>query len=166
MRLNNFLRNIFAIPLLSFALTICLCAQGSQPRGAGSTDERQIKQVLARYAESIDEADVRLASKVWLNSPAVSFIHPQGDEQGFAQIEHNFYQSLMRDTFSERHLKPRDVAIHVYGRSAWVEFFWDFDAKVRKDGSSISTHGRETQVYWKMKTGWRLVHVHYSGMPA
>src|SRR4029078_7152999 len=94
MTLNNFLRNIFAIPLLSFALTICLCAQGSQPRGAGSTDERQIKQVLARYAESIDEADVRLASKVWLNSPAVSFIHPQGDEQGFAQIEHNFYQSL------------------------------------------------------------------------
>jgi ketosteroid isomerase-like protein len=27
------------------------------------------------------------------------------------------------------------------------------------------THGRETQVYRKMADGWRLVHVHYSGMP-
>ena len=29
----------------------------------------------------------------------------------------------------------------------------------------IMTHGRETQVYRKMKGRWQLVHVHYSGMP-
>ena len=72
---------------------------------------------------------------------------------------------LMRETFSKRKLSPRDVAVHVYGNSAWVEFDWDFVAKFRKDRSPITTHGRETQVYWKMPDGWRLVHVHYSGMP-
>jgi len=46
-----------------------------------------------------------------------------------------------------------------------AEFYWDFVAKLRKDGSPITTHGRETQVYRKMQDGWRLVHVHYSGMP-
>jgi ketosteroid isomerase-like protein len=46
-----------------------------------------------------------------------------------------------------------------------VEFYWDFVAKFRKDGSSITTHGRETQVYRRTPEGWRLVHVHYSGMP-
>jgi len=29
----------------------------------------------------------------------------------------------------------------------------------------IATHGRETQVYRKVDGAWRLVHVHYSGMP-
>jgi hypothetical protein len=71
----------------------------------------------------------------------------------------------MRDTFSKRKLSPRDVAVHVYGNSAWVEFDWDFVAELRKDRSAISAHRRETQVYWKMPDGWRLVHVHYSGMP-
>jgi ketosteroid isomerase-like protein len=38
-------------------------------------------------------------------------------------------------------------------------------AKLRKDGSPIATHGRETQVNRKLQGAWRLVHVHYSGMP-
>jgi len=52
-----------------------------------------------------------------------------------------------------------------YGDSAWAEFYWDFAAKFKKDGSPLTTHGRETQVYRKTADGWRLVHVHYSGMP-
>jgi ketosteroid isomerase-like protein len=71
----------------------------------------------------------------------------------------------MGDTFSERKLTPRDISVHVYGDSGWAEFYWDFAAKFKKDGSPLTTHGRETQVYRKMADGWRLVHVHYSGMP-
>ena len=55
--------------------------------------------------------------------------------------------------------------MQVLGDAAVAEFYWDFVAKFRKDGSPISTHGRETQVYRKTSDGWRLVHVHYSGMP-
>jgi hypothetical protein len=53
----------------------------------------------------------------------------------------------------------------VYRGAAGAEFYWDFVAKFRKDGSLITTHGRETQVYWKMRGRWPLVHVHYSGIP-
>lgn len=121
--------------------------------------------MVAKYARSVDEADTTLAAQVWLDSPDVSFIHPLGHEHGFDQIKQNVYKHLMSETFSERKLSPRDVAVHANGNSAWVEFYWDFAAKVRKDGSPITTHGRETHVYWKMPDGWRLVHVHYSGMP-
>ncbi len=38
-------------------------------------------------------------------------------------------------------------------------------AGFRKDGSPVATRGRETQIYQKEQGGWRLVHVHYSGMP-
>ena len=125
----------------------------------------EIRHRIAQYAESIDKADTELASKVWLNSIEASFIHPLGHEHGFEQIKQNVYGHLMGETFSERKLTPRDIAIHVYGSSAWAEFYWDFNAKFRKDSSPIATHGRETQVYWKTQDGWRLVHVHYSGMP-
>ncbi len=71
----------------------------------------------------------------------------------------------MGETLSERQLRVKDVSIHVYGDAAWAEFNWDFTAKFRKDGSPVATRGRKTQIYHKEQGGWRLVHVHYSGMP-
>lgn len=125
----------------------------------------EIRRIIGNYAKSVDEADTTLASQIWWDSPEVSFIHPLGHEHGFEQIKQNVYRRLMGDTFSERKLSIHDVSVHVYGDAAWAEFYWDFVAKFRKDGARITTHGRETQVYRKGQRGWRLVHVHYSGMP-
>jgi hypothetical protein len=33
---------------------------------------------------------------------------------------------------------------------------------MRKDGSAVTTHGVETQIYRKQAGTWCLVHVHYS----
>ena len=95
----------------------------------------------------------------------MSFTDPVGEEHGLAQIQQNVYTNLMGGMFSERHLEPHDIEVHVYGDAAWSEFLWDFHAKLRKDGSPVITHGRETEVYRKEKNGWRIVHVHYSAMP-
>jgi ketosteroid isomerase-like protein len=63
-------------------------------------------------------------------------------------------------------LTVRDVTVHVYGDSAWAEFYWRFVAKLRSNGSTVVTDGRETQIYRKVdRDRWALVHVHYSGMP-
>ena len=125
----------------------------------------EIKSVIAKYAKSVDAADTNVASQVWLDSPEASFIHPLGHEHGFEEIKQNVYKRLMGETFSERKLSVHDVAVQMLGDAAVAEFYWDFSAKFRKDGSPITTHGRETQVYRKTSDGWRLVHVHYSGMP-
>ena len=131
-----------------------------------TADREQIRSLISKYAQSIDSADVNLAAEIWLNSPDVSFIHPLGHERGFAEIKKNVYQHLMGDTFSERKLTTHDISVHVYGDSAVAEFYWDFVAKFRKDGSALTTHGRETQIYHRENGDWRLLHVHYSGMPA
>ncbi len=133
--------------------------------GQSTSESDQIKQMVSKYAQSVDAAETNLAVEVWLDSPDVSFIHPLGHEHGFDQIKQNVYEHLMGETFSERKLSPRDVSVHVFQDCAWVEFYWDFNARFRKDGAAVTTHGRETQVYWKTKEGWRLVHVHYSGTP-
>jgi ketosteroid isomerase-like protein len=130
-----------------------------------SADADAIGRIISKYAESIDAADTTLAAQIWWDSPEVSFIHPLGHEHGFDQIKANVYTRLMGETFSERKLTPRDITIHVYGDAAWAEFYWEFNAKFRKDGKPIATHGRETQIYRKMQGNWRIIHVHYSGMP-
>jgi len=143
--------------------------EGSQPQAAAGADKgadvEALKALIAKYAQSIDAVDTNLAAEVWLDSPDVSFIHPLGHEHGFEQVKANVYKRLMGGMFSERKLSPRDISVHVHGDSAWAEFYWDFAAKLRTDGSAVTTHGRETQVYWKVDGRWRLVHVHYSGMP-
>jgi Xaa-Pro aminopeptidase len=139
----------------------CACASSTDT----SADAAAIHGLIEKYAKSVDDADTRLAAEVWWTSPDVSFIHPLGHEHGFEQIKQNVYTRLMGETFSERNLSPRDISVHVYGDSAWAEFYWDFSAKFRKDGSPITTRGRETQLYRKIDSRWRLVHVHYSGMP-
>jgi ketosteroid isomerase-like protein len=128
-------------------------------------DIEQIKLAISRYAKSIDEADVALASRVWSDTAEVSFIHPLGHEHGLEQIKQNVYTRVMGGVFSERKLSPHDISVHVLGEAAWAEFYWDFAAKLRKDGSPVETHGRETQIYHREQGHWRLVHVHYSGMP-
>ena len=129
------------------------------------TDGSVIRSLIENYAKSVDAADTALAAEVWLDSPDVSFIHPLGHEHGFEQIKQNVYLRLMGDTFSERKLTVHDISLHVYGDAAWAEFYWGFAAKFRKDGSPLTTHGRETQLYRREQGRWRLVHVHYSGMP-
>jgi len=124
-----------------------------------------IRQLFMTYANSIDSADTNLADQLFSSGPEVTFIHPRGEEHGRDQIEADVYKNLMGGTFSERKLTPKDIAIHVYGNAAWSEFNWDFVAKLRKDGSPFHSQGRETQIYHRENDHWRIVHVHYSGVP-
>lgn len=58
-----------------------------------------------------------------------------------------------------------DLSVHEDGDHAWVEFYWRFDAIMRQDRTLLHTEGRETQVLRRIGETWRIVHVHYSGMP-
>ena len=151
-------------------LGIVLCAAVGFVRLTSATESNsdvgQLQNLITTYRLSIDRADTTLANQIWSNAPEVSFIHPLGEEHGRAQVDQDVYQKLMGDTFSQRSLSVTDVSIHVYGDAAWSEFHWDFIAKFRKNGAPLHTLGRETQVYHKEQGHWRIVHVHYSGMPA
>jgi hypothetical protein len=139
-------------------------SENADPRDAGA-DVKEITAQIAKYAKSVDDVDTNLAAQVWWDSPEVSFVHPLGHDHGFEQIKADIYEKIMGGLFSERHLSPYGIAVHLYGDSAVAEFYWDFNAKMKKDGSPITTHGRETQIYERKQNVWRLVHVHYSEMP-
>ena len=86
----------------------------------------------------------------------------QREEHGFEAIKRQVFQNIMGGMFSARDLEVQGAAIHVSGNTGWSEFHWVFHATMRKDGSAVTTHGVETQVYRRESGKWRLVHVHYS----
>jgi ketosteroid isomerase-like protein len=125
----------------------------------------RIRAVLEKYATSIDNADVSLASEIWSQEPGVTFIHPLGTEHGFKQIADHVYIGMMAGMFSKRELILHEPSIHIYRDAAWSEMTWTFHATT-KDGKVVTNEGRETQVYHKEHGVWRIVLVHYSGPPA
>jgi len=150
---------------LAFLAILVLIVPGitAAAQGTGS-DEEQIRGILQKYSTSIDNADVALASEIWSHDPGVTFIYPLGTAHGFEQIADEVYIGAMRTMFSKRELILHQPVIHVYADAAWSEMTWTFHA-TKKDGSAITTEGRETQVYHKEQGAWRIVLVHYSGPP-
>ena len=117
--------------------------------------------LVTKYTTSIEKADTTLGSKLWAHTGEVSFIRPGGNEHGWNEIK-NIYK-IFRDNFSDRKLTFSNLRTAVYGDVAWVTFFWVFDAKM--NNTSIQTKGRETEIWRKINSEWRLVHIHYSDMP-
>ena len=122
-----------------------------------------IKTQIERYKNSINTADAKQGAALFSQGSEVSFIHPRGHEHGWAAIEKGIY-AMFAETFVKRDLKTSDEHISVYGDTAWAEFYWVFDATL-KDNTPLQTKGRETQIWKKEGTEWRLTHVHYSALP-
>ena len=156
------MRNQILIAAIAFLLPACACGQTAPDPAAVAGDILGIHRDLDQYAQAIDTVDLKLLAQIWSHSPDVSFIYPLGEEHGFEAIEQHVFEKVMGRMFSTRDLKMHDVMIYVNGDSAWSEFHWEFHATLRKDGSAVTTHGVETQVYRKENGQWRLVHVHYS----
>ncbi len=157
--------NRYSLPCLVLGALLTL---GAMPPGGGAAQDdgtRQIRALIDKYAEAATRADTSLAAEIWSTDGDVTLIHPKGYEHGWEQVRTNVYEQLMGAALTERKLTVHDVAVHVQGEMAWAEFQWDFSAVRRSDGAPVRTRGRETQIYRKTGHGWRIVHVHYSGVP-
>jgi ketosteroid isomerase-like protein len=146
------------------AVSVCSVSQDGKKTVQTGKEEEKVKQLISRYAKAADQADPTLASRVWCDSGEDSLINPVGRWQGAERIM-DFYRHDMGSTYSSRQLKITNVSVWVYTDLAWAEFSWKFSATQRKEGSSVSFHGMETQIYQKKLDSWCLVHVHYSALP-
>lgn len=155
----------------AFALWIvwgAFCGFVTPAAAADTQVEKELTRMVELYRQSVIHADdIRLAEQVWLTGAGVSFIHPRGHERGWEEIKNNFYRKTMSETFSGRDLRLAGApVVRLYGRTAVVEFDWEFTAARRKDGSIRQSSGRESHVYVKTPQGWKLVQAHYSSPAA
>lgn len=157
---------------LACAIGIAGCAnvepKAINPAGAtvqSSLAAMEVAAVVDSYARSVNTMDLVLAEQIWITNESSTFIHPRGHERGWVKIKDDFYGKTMNATFSERNLVTRDLKVNIYGDAAYVEFYWNFEAKFRKDGSVHRTAGRESQMLLRTPSGWRIAHINYSSMP-
>src|SRR5664280_75227 len=119
--------------------------------------------LVSLYVRSIDEADTTLASEVWSHTAEISFIGPTETEYGWNGVK-KIYQRF-RDNFSTRKLTFSNLKYYYSNDISWLTYYWIFDATSGTKSTQVKTKGRETQIWRKLNHEWRLVHVHYSGMP-
>lgn len=134
-------------------------------------DEKQrVLDIVRKYTQSVNKGDVQpeFIDQLWEHSPDVSNINIRGHQKGFEEIKSGFYAPLF-DVLTDRNLRmvtdEREPAVYIFDNTAIVEFYWKIDAKLKDGGKPISGAGRETHVLRKKDGEWKLVHLHYSGMP-
>jgi ketosteroid isomerase-like protein len=142
------------------ALCVSACARPVD----GDEARKQIQQLLDTYFKSVNAADVTLASTIWSQSPDIVVVTPLGRTEGWDSVQRDLYVNFLQKAFLERDLRPSNVHIHVNGNSAWAVFDWSFTAKLA-NGQPFASKGRESHVYEKTHSGWRITHLHYSGLP-
>lgn len=142
-------------------------SQPGQQKGQSTkiplSDSAFFYSLVTQYAESINQADTILGRKIWAPTAEISFIHPRGTEYGWNGVK-NIY-NMFKDNFTARKLSFYNLKFAYYGDVSWVTFYWTFDATLKTNNDHVQTKGRETQIWRKINYEWRLVHVHYSGMP-
>jgi len=126
------------------------------------TDASMIRSLIEKYANQL--RPLTLFSLLRSVGFRRTLFHPPvGHEPRFRANQAKCYTRLMGAIFSERELNVHDVSVHVYGDAAWANSI-GFRCQFRKDGSPRDTW-LEKQLYRREQGRWRLVHVHYSGMP-
>ena len=136
----------------------------SRPAGSAQRSEAtatsEIEALLDLYEKSVNEADANLLSELWAQTDDVSFVNPLQRIQSWNGLQ-GFWQNVLRNTFSARKLRRKNVSIRTAGEVAWAVFDWDFVATM-SDGQPYESSGWESQVYRMTDRGWRIAHIHYS----
>ena len=124
-----------------------------------SQDRVNIEQVFSAYLRSLEEADIALASQVWVQSADVLVVTPIGRFQGWDGVKEIWARA--EKEFSERKVQASNVSIVVAGDAAWLVFDFVFTAKLA-DGKALLSKGWESHGYQRTGDGWRIAHLHYS----
>ena len=136
-------------------------APGCRRTPDAGRDRADIEQVFNKYLQSLNGADVALASQVWLQSPDVLVVTPVGRLQGWESVKNDIYINSMQKQMRERHVQASNVSIVVGGDAAWLVYDFAFSAKWI-DGRPLTFKGWESHGYRRTADGWRIAHLHYS----
>ena len=124
-------------------------------------DRADVELVFNKYLESINAADVALASQVWLQSPDVLVVTPFGRFKGWDSVRDDIYVNFAQKQLRQRNLHTSNVSIVVAGDAAWLVYDFAFTA-TWADGRPLTSNGWESHGYLKTVNGWRIAHLHYS----
>lgn len=139
---------------------VATISSASSATASDASTDTQIRSVLDRYVKVVNDADDAGLRELWANPDEVSFVSPMQRFRTWDELQ-GFWQGFLKSSFTQRELKPSNIAVHSVGDAVWAVFDWEFNGTMT-DGKAFQSRGWETQVYRKTDRGWRLTHIHYS----
>src|SRR4051812_18885943 len=101
------MKSRYTVLLACTAAVLCLTACAKQADGDAA--RKEIQQLLDRYFQSVNAADVTLASTIWLQSPDIVVVTPLGRTEGWDGVQRDVYVNFLQKAFLERDLRPSNV---------------------------------------------------------
>lgn len=127
---------------------------------AAATDEVGVRATFAELVKAIEAADAEAVAKIYWNSPNLLMFNRNGTiTKGWEQMKANRVAAYA--SVSEVKLTTRSVSVQMLGRDgAMLSCLWTQSQK--NDGKFESSNGRMTLVFRRVKTEWKIVHLHTS----
>ena len=144
---------------IALGLLLSVVAGCHRPRA----DADAIRALVAREVAAINARDVRALSEIWSHdSNALLFdVPPPGRFQGWEPIKRQWQDFF--DRVSEMLDPVEALRAEAEGPLGYATYDWTMTGRI---GSyALDDRGQATSIYRKEKSGWRLVHAHYSPVP-
>jgi ketosteroid isomerase-like protein len=147
---------IYALALLISGLVAC----GGNPEA----DAGAIQALIQKEVEAINTRDLNQLAQIWSETQEIQLfdVPPPGRFRGWDQVARVFNEFF--DRFTEIQLTVGEVDIGVEGDLAYASYEWALSG--RMGDSAVRDRGQATSIYRREESGWRLVHAHYSPVPA
>ncbi|MFI3263042.1 MAG: nuclear transport factor 2 family protein [Rikenellaceae bacterium] len=156
-------RLMVAYPKINGVELIKPLAKALYPNEVVDADTKAVRERMDDYLNVVSNLDMTLARELWAEGDNISIIAPRNQFFGFDGITKDFLLKAF-SSFKSRKLSSLSEVINVYGNSANVQLYWQFDT-VDAKGVAHQGRGRESLIFEKLNGVWKLVHVHYSPMP-
>lgn len=145
-----------AIILLVAGLAAC----GGDPEA----DAGAIQALVRKEAAAINARDLNQLAEIWSEDPKILLfdVPPPGRFRGWDQVARVFKQFF--DRFSDVNLTVDKVEVGVEGDLAFASYDWILTGMMGE--TAVRDRGQATSIYRREESGWRLVHAHYSPVPA
>ncbi|SRR6266446_7074387 len=140
-----------------------LAASAACRGGAGGTDD--VKALVARQVEAINARDMQALARIWSQQDDILLfdVAPPGRFKGWPEIARSF--NNLFEKAGELHMTVENVEVRDGGGTlATATYDWVLSGKVGE--TPLEDRGQATEIYRHEKDGWRLMHAHYSAVPA
>lgn len=156
-------RLLLSYPYIPGVENIKTIAKALYPNEKVNPAKEQVRERMQDYFNMVSNLDETIAKGLWAKEGNISIITPRGHFFGLNSIMNDFLKKAF-SSFKYRKLSSLSEVINVYGNSANVQLYWNFDT-IDAKGEKHQDRGRESLIFEKIDNEWRLVHVHYSPMP-
>ncbi|MDH5487916.1 MAG: nuclear transport factor 2 family protein [Gammaproteobacteria bacterium] len=119
--------------------------------------QAELRKVIESIAEDIETANIEGLQAMHLNSSKFTKFGPRSfDRQDVART--NDSEAAFFSSISNMNYEIRDLKIDVFGDIGIVTYY-PYVSFV-KDGEKREVNGRQTLVFLKTESGWKIVHEH------